>query len=349
MQLSTAVLNSRPALSWARAWLASSPWTRRLCAQLSSLLNAGRSVPVPIAVPRSRPLHRLLALAVLGLAAAAPALAAHDNVQWEADGRLIDVQVMVEGRTAPLFFAPGRFDRRYFQAFRGRNYSLVVRNNSAQRVGVLLSVDGLNVVNGERSRLSRNEAMYVLDPHERTVIRGWRTSLQDVRKFVFVNEERSYAERTGQANGDMGWIRVLAFRERWMPWLRDDQGQIRDRRQGEDRDEERPYGARPEAEDAPRTPRREAAPPSSAEPRLQADRYHGEGEQSNPGTGWGDRSWDPVNRTWFNPERNATDHLVLRYEYASGLRALGIDPRWSPDRLWERERGELGFAQPPRW
>jgi len=38
--------------------------------------------------------------------------------------------------------------------------------------------------------------------------------MRDVRRFVFVDEERSYAERTGQANGDMGWIRVLSFRER---------------------------------------------------------------------------------------------------------------------------------------
>ena len=53
--------------------------------------------------------------------------------------------------------------------------------------------------------------MYVLDPYEGAVIRGWRTSLDDVRQFVFVDEERSYAERTGQANGDMGWIRVLSF------------------------------------------------------------------------------------------------------------------------------------------
>ena len=37
----------------------------------------------------------------------------------------------------------------------------------------------------------------------------------------------------------------------------------------------------------------------------------------------------------------------LSKTYASGLRALGIIPRRA--RVWERERGELGFAQPPRW
>ena len=32
---------------------------------------------------------------------------------------------------------------------------------------------------------------------------------------------------------------------------------------------------------------------------------------------------------------------------AAGLRALGIIP--GRPRLWNRERGTLGFAQPPRW
>jgi len=39
---------------------------------------------------------------------------------------------------------------------------------------------------------------------------------------------------------------------------------------------------------------------------------------------------------------------VFRYEYASGLRALGIRPVRYRDRLWEREHGDLGFALPPR-
>ena len=45
--------------------------------------------------------------------------------------------------------------------------------------------------------------------------------------------------------------------------------------------------------------------------------------------------------------RQSSDQIVLRYEYASGLRALGINLQ--RNRLWDRERGELGFAQPPKW
>ena len=276
-----------------------------------------------------------------------------------ADGGLVDVQVRLEGRTAPLYFRPGQWDRHYFQAFQGRNYSLVVHNNTGRRVGVLLAVDGLNVVNGELSRLSHDEPMYVLDPYEQAVIRGWRTSLDDVRRFVFVDEERSYAERTGQSNSDLGWIRVLAFREVepigwWDHWGR----RYRDR--SEFRDERAPGAPerRESANEAPK-PSAELAPPAPQSPEAKRDMgvdraksgLEGEGllesaPESNPGTGWGDRRHDPVRRTEFQAEAHPTDHLVLRYEYAAGLRALGIFPRRL--RLWDREDGRLGFAQPPR-
>ena len=179
------------------------------------------------AVARRKLFGRLAAtMSMLTLLAAAPALAwdQHDyedpSIRWNdnwVDGKLVDVQIRVDGDAAPLYYAPGRFDRHYLQAFAGRNYSVILKNNTGRRIAVLVAVDGLNVVNGEMSNLRSNEPMYVLGPWEQATIRGWRSSLDEVRKFVFVDESRSYAQRTGQANSDMGWIRVLAFREQ-LPW-----------------------------------------------------------------------------------------------------------------------------------
>jgi len=315
------------------------------------------------------PIRSAAALAVLATLAYAlsttPAGASRfdtgGGAQWDrtAHGSLVDVQVLVEGRSAPLYFAPGRWDRRYFQAFRGRHYALQVRNRTGQRIGVLIAVDGLNVVNGERSRLGRGESMYVLDPWESATISGWRTSLQQVRQFVFVDEERSYAERTGQANGDMGWIRVLAFNERRpVAWF--DRPEIR--RQSEEGERGRAddglanrekSGAAPDAVGAPAPAgedmpapsaeaRREMAPRAMAGGLLQAPKA-----DAYPGTGWGERRTDVVRETWFEAASSPSDHLVFRYEYATSLRALGI--RLDGDRLWDRERGELGFAKPPKW
>jgi hypothetical protein len=349
---------ARPIAGWTRARLASSLTVQRVLDTItpSLALLADCRVPMPVPIPVPRRPRAAYSMFVTAIAAASalsfdpgPAFAA-DNDRWSSpqtrwessvDGQLVDVGVRVDGRSAPLYMAPGKWDRRYFQAFRGRNYAIAVRNNTGRRVGVLLAVDGLNVVTGQRSSLSRNESMYVLDPYEETTIQGWRTSLHDVRRFVFVDEERSYAERTGQANGDMGWIRVLAFREQG-----DRGGRIREGHPGwNGGDEIEPYGALP----APEVGRDRVQKSAPNESRLHAENERGDGS-SNPGTGWGDRRWDPVNRTWFTPERHATDRVVLRYEYASALRALGIEPvRHDRGRLWERERGELGFSQPPRW
>jgi len=313
-------------------------------------------------------------LPALALIAASATLASPAHASWRdeeswANGRLVDVQIRVDGQAAPLYWSPRNDDRRYFQAFAGRNYSIVLRNNTARRVGVLLAVDGINAVNGERTALRAGEAMYVLSPWESATIRGWRTSLEEVRRFVFVDEARSYAERTGQSNSDMGWIRVLAFNEQ-RPWWSG-----RDDHDWRWEEKKQLYGNRDERAARP-APREEGAPqPTSPEPQAEnrqdapapapsadelsrgngkpmAKRAEGlaQGGESNafPGTGWGERRSDPVTRVQFNPERTATDQLVFRYEYASGLRALGIFP--NRDRLRQRDGGgEVGFANPPRW
>jgi hypothetical protein len=309
----------------------------------------------------ARSLALALTLAAAGSLAAAPARAWErvGNITW-ADGQLVDVQVRVAGSAAPLYLSPQGDSRRYFQAYAGRNYSLVLRNNSAERVGVLISVDGLNVVSGSKSGLRGTEPMYVLGPYESATIDGWRTSLNDIRRFVFVDEARSYASRTGQANGDMGWIRVLAFREQqafWQP-----RGKVVGGRQNEFRGDNAPRADKPLARDERSEPMAAAPAPTQAQGELSpapqakgrsmntlesdqlSDRRDG---GSFPGTGWGEHQNDRVERVAFTAERRATDTLVFRYEYAGGLRALGIFP--DRDRLRDRDNGELGFAKPPRW
>ncbi len=307
----------------------------------------------------TRPLTLALALAAAGaLAVAPPARAWNEwNTNTWADGRVVDVQLRVAGQAAPLYLSPQGDMRRYVQAFAGRNYSIVLRNNTGARVGVLISVDGLNVVNGERSALRSNEPMYVLGPWETATIGGWRTSLDDIQKFVFVDEARSYASRTGQANGDMGWIRVLAFREQRVAWQPPAIDWLRSSKPGDRRSEEAPM-SRNELErrdgpaaaaPAPTTAQGELAAPERAKSmnsREMSDQSAG-GAPSYPGTGWGEHRNDHVEQVEFTAERKATDTLIFRYEYASGLRALGIDV--DHDRLRERDRGQLGFAKPPRW
>jgi len=204
----------------------------------------------------------------------------------------------------------------------------------------VLTVDGLNAISGERD--TGRDRMYVLDPWQRTMVQGWRTSLREVRQFTFVDERASYAARSGKANEKMGWIEVAVYRERRpfvhavapAPPPRPEPYEV----EGQSADKS-------EAKEAPRAQR--DSPEAAATPlpgTAQARSY--------PGTGWGPRADDPVVLVSFDPEREPSQRLTLRYEYRPALVALGVLPRWMPpsrDRLWERERAEQGFAQPPVW
>ncbi|HET9315045.1 MAG TPA: hypothetical protein VFQ51_05620 [Vicinamibacteria bacterium] len=286
------------------------------------------------------------AAAVLAAALAGPAALCAHEPSWERPGAMVEVSIDVEGGGSPLYAAPDGSGRYYFEARRGARYSIRLANRTHQRLGVVLQVDGLNVISGERPARwpgSDPGRMYVLDPWDSTEVKGWRTSLDEVRRFTFVDEERSYAARSGQANSKMGWVEIAVYRERGRTvggyGPRRPDPSARDRA-GEDRDE----------------PAAESAPPASAPPaarRAPESRTEGmaDGGRAYPGTGWGQRTDDHVLVVDFEPERSPAERITLRYEYASGLRALGIDPlpRWTRDRLRERDRGQTGFAKPPAW
>ena len=264
---------------------------------------------------------RVASLLIAGAALAGPAQA-HPRPLTESPATLVAVSVELDGTPAPLFPAPDGSGRYYLEARQGCRYSVALANRTGERVGVVLSVDGLNAISGERD--AGRGRMYVLDPWQRTTVQGWRTSLQEVRQFTFVDERASYAARAGKANEKMGWIEVAAYRER-RAFVRS--------------------SPRPE-----RPPLPVPLEPEAPEARDEAKR--GAGARSYPGTGWGQRAPDPVVLVSFDPEPDPAERVALRYEYRRALVALGVLPRRVPpsrDRLWEREHAQPGFAQPPAW
>ena len=304
--------------------------------------------------------RRAGAAAVLALTLLASASA---PAAGQASGSLVDVSVELEGAAAPLYPARDGSGRYYLEARAGCAYALRIRNHSPERIGVLLAVDGLNAISGERepgpSASSRPGRLYVIDPWDEVRVRGWRTSLEDVRRFTFVDERASYAARTGRANGKMGWIEAWVYRERSgprvsrpvpVPWDRpsrpeEDKDTLRDREQAEPRAQDGAADAQAPAGSPP--PAVAAAPESrAADGNLKKAQPGGE---SFPGTGWGSQAWDPATVVSFVAEARPSDTVIVRYEYAPALRALGLlPPAGDGDRLRERERG-TGFARPPAW
>jgi hypothetical protein len=280
---------------------------------------------------------RALVFSTMAVLAAAAAQA----WEWEPPsapvdcGSWVSMQVEIDGRAMPLY-ASTDGGRHYVEARAGARYELRLANRTGQRIAVKVAVDGLNVISGERDHAGPDR-MYVLSPWESTNIRGWRTSLTSVRSFTFVDEVRSYASRTGKANGKMGWIEVTVFQERH-PIAMDGGAERRSRNEGA-----------PEAQEEKDERSRDRADAAGAAPSAKAQAAPAPG-RSFPGTGWGDPMHDRVQMVEFDAEPTPVENVTVRYEYRAALQALGVLPRPERrDRLTQRERGEGGFAQAPRW
>ena len=139
-----------------------------------------------------------LALAATLAALALPAAA----IGQRADLALYD---RATGAELPVHWHEGRA---YVVGRPGNEYQVIVRNRRGEDLLAVLSVDGVNVVNGETA--SPRQSGYVLSPWERLDVRGWRKSLQETAAFYFTSLGDSYAGRTGRP-ANVGVIGVALF------------------------------------------------------------------------------------------------------------------------------------------
>ncbi|MEZ4314635.1 MAG: hypothetical protein R3F14_42010 [Polyangiaceae bacterium] len=107
--------------------------------------------------------------------------------------------------------------RNYIVGEAGRRYTIVVRNATPFRIECVLSVDGLDVLDGKDASFSKRG--YIVDPRGEIEVDGFRTSTTQVAAFRFGSVRGSYA---GQKYGDtanVGVIGLAAFHERGTePW-----------------------------------------------------------------------------------------------------------------------------------
>jgi hypothetical protein len=297
-----------------------------------------------------------------------------------------------------ILHAYQRGGRYYVLGRHGDRYSIRVRNPTGRRVEAVISVDGLDVVDGETADF-RTKRGYLVPAYGEVVVDGFRTSTTEVAAFRFSSVASSYADRKGKGR-NVGVIGVAIFEERAEP---EQQVIVPEPTYGRD-DEDRPYygdgrgattGARHAQADAtakaappPRVggaggggkapaaanggPAPSATPsaPQAAQGRTRtAMRDSDEGgmreetgeaccseRRSRPGLGteWGEQRYSAVDFTRFVRASSTVPSAIaeLRYNDASGLRALGIrlEPEPDQDELMRRETADPfpgSFAAPP--
>ena len=102
----------------------------------------------------------------------------------------------------------------YVAGERGQAYSLQLRNPTNLPVLAVVSVDGVNVLDGKTA--SYAGAGYVIPAYGTAEIKGWRKSLSEVARFNFSGTDQSYATRTGRA-ANVGVIGAALFRMKTPP------------------------------------------------------------------------------------------------------------------------------------
>src|SRR5512143_103140 len=119
-----------------------------------------------------------------------------------------DVQVIREnGETLPTYAAKDRF---YVQGTAGERYTIRISNPTAHRVEAVVSVDGLDAIDGEPGDLHKRG--YIVPAYGDVRVEGFRTSLADVATFRFSSVDGSYAGQKGKAR-NVGVIAVALFEE----------------------------------------------------------------------------------------------------------------------------------------
>jgi len=239
----------------------------------------------------ARQFLRISALTLALLAASLPAQA----------GRLVDMEIVNRNSGETLASYPHR-GQHYVAGNPGDRYAVRLSNRSDQRVLVVLSVDGVNVVSGETA--ASTQSGYVLAPWEQTEIAGWRKSQQEVAQFYFTALPDSYAARTGRPD-NVGVIGAAVFREKVYPPI-----------------PVTPYLNRmspaPSAGNSADSLAAESASPS-AQTMRKSERL---------GTGHGQREYAPIQYTEFErASRTPSEVLSLRYDSRNNLVSRGILPK----------------------
>lgn len=93
----------------------------------------------------------------------------------------------------------------------GQRYAIVLENQTSARIEAVLTVDGLDVINGQPG--STDHRGYLVRPHGSIVVEGFRRSSSTVAAFRFGGVEGSYADERGSAR-NVGVIGVALFAER---------------------------------------------------------------------------------------------------------------------------------------
>jgi len=253
-----------------------------------------------------------------------PVLVCAHTGRWD----IVDVRIVSDHgdeftkyKAYPKIHQKGRYF--FLEAVKGERYSIQVTNKSDRRIGVVIAVDGRNIIDAKKSNLERHERMYIINSYETSTFEGWRTSMDTTNRFYFTGQSDSYAEKVFSDASAMGTIALAVYMEKFpevMP-------EIAPRIGGSSQMKNAPTASAPQAMD-------------------KSYSFSGEQKKSEQaGTGFGETTHSQARMVQFEPEHIAADRIVLKYEWRSKLCKKGIINCNPKNRFWPDNQK---FAPYPR-
>lgn len=233
-------------------------------------------------------------------------------------GTLVDISVTDRstGEKLEVYRHQGRL---YVAGKPGNRYAVNLRNKSGGRLLTVISVDGVNALNGQTAATSQSG--YVISPWQAAEISGWRKSKDDVAAFYFTSIADSYAGRTDRPQ-NVGVIGVAVYREA-EPLPLPVQAALSARERVEQDSADR--ADRAAGNDAAKSQSQVNAPASAAPERSEALAKKAEGRL---GTGHGERISAPTQYTEFRRVSDTPSEIVtIYYNRRANLLAQGVIPR----------------------
>jgi hypothetical protein len=102
-------------------------------------------------------------------------------------------------------------NKNYVVGAAGQRYTIVIQNNVPARLEVVVSVDGLDVLDGKAAAFTKRG--YLIDPRGSVEIDGFRQSMDAVAAFRFGSVRDSYAQKKTGDSRNVGVIGVALFNE----------------------------------------------------------------------------------------------------------------------------------------
>jgi len=100
---------------------------------------------------------------------------------------------------------------------KNQRYSLVVKNRSRSRLEAVMSVDGLDVIDGRPASVKKRG--YLVAPGKSLEVKGFRTSADAIAAFKFSSVPNSYANLRHGNTRNVGVMGLAVFTEKGIdPW-----------------------------------------------------------------------------------------------------------------------------------